>query len=121
MSADIRPGFYLKESRLPYPLNLICSILGAVGLDIRDKFMALKFILRLQSLEKKCPKTENVTQLLRRANLPERVRAFLWEPICLATLNTKASDASARHYLTIMKEMMCEGYAKRDLIHHRKY
>jgi squalene-associated FAD-dependent desaturase len=47
---------------------------------------------------------------------PERVRRFLWEPLCLAALNTPVAIASAQVFLNVLRDSLAADRAASDLL-----
>jgi squalene-associated FAD-dependent desaturase len=62
----------------------------------------------------RCSATLTVAQLC--AGLPARVRADLIDPLCIAALNTPASDASAQVLLRVLRDALFSGPGAADLL-----
>lgn len=111
------PGhFRLKAPRLPAPLHLAAALLGARGLCLGDKFAAIRFMRAMEAGGFRLPADEPVATLLARHRQPEVLRRFLWEPLCIAALNTPADQASARVFLNVLRDSLAAGRAASDLL-----
>lgn len=94
----------LKVPRLPAPLHLPGAIVSARGLNSAERIQALRFGRKLPTL--RFSKTKDISVealLLSEAQSPEIIHK-LWEPICIATLNTPLHEASARIFLRVLRE-----------------
>ncbi len=95
------------------PLHLLIAIATARGLSIIDKLATLAWAaqhLREQSRSD----DETVSSLL--AEQPESARRLLWEPLCIAALNTPPEVASARVFLEVMRRAFMGDKRGSDLI-----
>jgi squalene-associated FAD-dependent desaturase len=109
------PGrFRLHAPCLPAPLHLAWALLNARGLLWKEKVAALRFMRALDKARFRLPRDITVRQLL--ANQPPALRRFLWEPLCLAALNTPATIASAQVFLNVLRDSLAAGRAASDLL-----
>ena len=109
------PGaFRLHAPRLPAPLHLAWALLRAHGLAWRDKLAAFAFMRRQQRAAFRLPADTTVGALL--AAEPEATRRFLWEPLCLAALNTAPARASAQIFLNVLRDSLAGTRAASDLL-----
>jgi squalene-associated FAD-dependent desaturase len=88
---------------LPAPFHLGWGIWKAGGLTARERRHALGFSLRMTLAGFKLKRDIPVADLLRQHGQPQRVIETLWEPLCLAALNTPIDRASAQIYLNTLK------------------
>lgn len=88
-------------SWLPWKLSLARHVLKDNGPSV------LWQILRLQLAIKACMKAadQSVQNWLKHSGQSTRLIRQLWEPLCLATLNTPITEASAHVFATVLKEM----------------
>ena len=94
----------LNTGKLPAPLHLGWGLLNARGLSRYEKAQALRFSMHLY-LSGFRQKTDcSVSELLSAHNQPANLVAALWEPLCLATLNTPAAQASAQVFLRVLRD-----------------
>lgn len=98
------PEFLLKAPHLPAPLHLAAALLSAKALPWSERLGALRMSLKLQlsgfALTQDC----SVHELLSIHQQGPNIRRLLWEPLCLATLNTPSETASARSFLRVIKD-----------------
>lgn len=109
-------GFLLKLPRIPAPLNLALGLLGAKGLRLRDKRSAARFMRALQSTDYRLAADCSVAALLDRHDQPARLRRFLWEPLCIAALNTAPENASARIFANVLRDSLGGQRTDTDLL-----
>lgn len=94
----------VPASTLPAPLHLLTGLLRARGLSWHERYSALRFCLALARRRFELPADTCVEQLLKTHRQPERVIRGLWEPLCLAALNTPLSGASAKVFLRVLHD-----------------
>ncbi len=97
---------------LPWPLSLAWSIINSGGISA---FIA---IARLQKSIPKILKNDDqlVDEWLKETNQPARLIKQLWEPLCLATLNTPINEASAHLLATVIKDSLGQQQKAADLL-----
>jgi len=109
------PGqFRIRAPHLPAPLHLAWALLTAQGFNWTEKFAAVGFMRRMQSRGFRLAGDSTVAALL--AGQPEKLRHFLWEPLCLAALNTPPGEASAQVFLNVLKDSLAADRAASDLL-----
>jgi len=99
-----KPSLCLKAPRLPAPWHLLGAIACASGLSPGDRLKALRFGRKLPTLRITSIKDISVQALLHSEGQSPTVICKLWEPLCIATLNTPIGEASARIFLRVLKE-----------------
>ncbi len=114
-----RPSLQFHAPRLPAPLHLLAAILFARGLGIRDRLQALRFGRHLKKLRLAADEDISVQALLHsQGQTPAMIRR-LWEPLCLATLNTPVAEASARIFLRVLRDTFLQMNRHCDLLFSR--
>lgn len=109
------PGhFRLTAPRLPAPWHMAWALLTAQGLDWRDKLAAIRFMRSIDAQGFRLPADLPAAQLL--ATQPERLRRYLWYPLCLAALNTPPELASAQVFLNVLRDSLAADRAASDLV-----
>ncbi len=88
---------------LPAPFHLAAGVLAARGIPMRDRLAALAFGARLFR-GTPAPDGFTVDQWLEREGQPPAVRARLWRPLALATLNEDPAVAAAGLFATVLKD-----------------
>ena len=108
--------FRLRLPHLPSPLNLLFGLIGAEGFSIRDRWSALRFGLRLFTNSISLDEDISVEQLLKIHRQTKNTIQALWEPICLASLNTPIEEASAKIFVRVLHDTFCRSSYDADLI-----
>jgi len=91
----------LDVPALPAPLHLAKALGSARGLGLIDRLSAVAFMRWLQKRRFDLPDTPLGVLLDEQRQTRRLVRA-LWEPLCLATLNTPIQVASARLFARVL-------------------
>ncbi len=109
----------IAAPRLPAPLHLAFALLGAQGLRWREKFAAMRFMQALKRtgfrLAADC-RASTVSVLLDVYRQPQRLRKYLWEPLCVAALNTPAEIASAQVFANVLRDSLAAEARASDLL-----
>lgn len=100
LSLDQPPDFRLACPRLPAPLHLLAGLLGARGLNWREKLAAARWAQALLG-NRETPGQQTVSQLTR--SQPEKLRTLLWHPLCVSALNTPPEMASAQVFRDVIR------------------
>jgi squalene-associated FAD-dependent desaturase len=96
------PGvFRFKTPALPAPWHLGVALLGMRGLPRQDRLATLAFVRRLRRARFRCAPQLTVGALL--TDQPALAVKLLWEPLCLAALNTPVDAASAQIFLNLLR------------------
>lgn len=85
---------------LPAPLHLLAAIGSASGLSIADKLKTISWAKRHLGNQSVAPDM-TVADLI--SDQPGAVRHLLWEPLCVAALNTPATTASATVFVAVLR------------------
>jgi hydroxysqualene dehydroxylase len=91
----------MTRGNVPGRLGLLQGLLMARGLTWRERWANIAWFRKLQRDGFACGRNQTVAQLL--APLPGRVAQGLWEPLCLAALNTHPQAASAQIFANVLK------------------
>lgn len=110
------PGFHLRTAGLPAPLHLVTALLRATGLSTRERLAAVRFGRSLSSLAASLREDISVQALLMGSRQPARLVQCLWQPLCLAALNTPIQTASARIFLRVLQEAFAPPRENSDLL-----
>ncbi|HJW04080.1 MAG TPA: hydroxysqualene dehydroxylase HpnE [Azospira sp.] len=103
---DTPPALRLALPRLPAPLHLAVGLLGARGPGLRDKIAAARFMQALKARHYRLPRDTTVARLLDAHQQHGALRRYLWEPLCLAALNTPAETASAQVFANVLRDSL---------------
>ena len=99
-------GLGLAAPRLPAPLHLAVAIAFASGLTAGERFAAIRLGLGARRAEALARPGETVAALLERLRQPERLRRLLWEPLCVAALNTPGERADAAVFARVLRDAL---------------
>jgi squalene-associated FAD-dependent desaturase len=100
------PGFRLRLPSLPSPLHLAAGLVSARGLGWTDKLAAVRLIRHLQHTGFKLPRDLPASTLLAQHAQPAELVSKLWEPICVAALNTPLPLASAQVFCNVLRDSL---------------
>ena len=111
------PGLLrLSAPRLPAPLHLLTALMTAEGLSFRERLAATRLAVTLRAAEAAATRGETVSAFLDRLRQPLRLRHLLWEPLCVAALNTPPSSADARVFARVMRDSLLGPRQDSDLL-----
>lgn len=99
-------GFRLALPRLRPPMNLAWGLLAATGVGLREKLSTARWMDKLKSGGFHVPQDGTVAEWLDGAGQTGLLRRHLWEPLCLAALNTPAERASARLFANVLRDSL---------------
>ena len=116
LELNMHSAFTLKAKNLPAPLHLLFGLLSAKELSLHERFAAIRFFGWLKVTRFKLTKDEPLLSLLSRKHQPERLIKWLWEPLCLAALNTPIAIASAQTYLNVLRDSFNQSKTDSDLL-----
>lgn len=89
---------------LPAPLHLLAGLLMAKGLSTHDKYLAIRFMGLQQLRQFKLTTDLPLAQFLQQQRQSPFLVAHLWEPLCLAALNTPLAQASSQVFLNVLRD-----------------
>jgi squalene-associated FAD-dependent desaturase len=115
--ALIYPGkLRLAAPRLPAPLHLAWALARARGATGAEKLGAMQFMNCLKTARFELHRDISVAELLDDHSQHGVFRRLVWEPLCVATLNTPAERASARVLLNVLRDTLGARRAASDLL-----
>ena len=106
----------LRAPPLPAPLHLAAALLFARGLTIADKLAALRLMRGLKRSRYRLGSDISVAELLAARHQPTRLCRLLWEPLCVAALNTPVDSASARVFVNVLRDSLGGARSASDLL-----
>ena len=92
------------NSYLSAPINQLISFLSCQGLQWHERFTVIRFMLRLKKTNYLINHDEPLAEFLQKNQQSSNTIAFLWEPLCLAALNTPIKIASSKVFLNVLKD-----------------
>jgi len=105
-------GFRLALPRLPAPLNVAWGLLAARGVGIGEKLRTVLWMDGIKRCGFRLAQDMTVAQWLDQAGQTGALRRHLWEPLCLAALNTPADRASAQLFANVLRDSL--GSSRRE-------
>ena len=110
-----QPGcFRFSAPRLPAPFHLAVALARARGLTLSARIATVAFMHRLQRGGYRCAASLTAGDLL--AGQPEAAVRLLWNPLCLAALNTPVNRASAQIFLNVLQAAFANNARDSDLL-----
>lgn len=109
-------GLSMIPPRWPAPLHLAAGLLGARGLDWRARFAMVRLMSGLRAARWQVRPGETVAALLERLRQPAGLCLRLWEPLCVATLNTPPAQACAQTFATVLRDTLGADAAASDFV-----
>jgi squalene-associated FAD-dependent desaturase len=116
LQLDLHGEFSLRAPRLPAPLHLLAALLGAQGLTWSKRIKAARFMLALRRANFHLPGDMTVAELLARHGQDADLTFKLWEPLCIAALNTPIHKASAQVLLNVLRDALNRSRADSDML-----
>ena len=113
---DVPGHFRLSLPRLPAPLHLAWGLLAAQGLTWQERLAAARFVRWLKRRQFCLGQDASVESLLRGHGQDGGLRRHLWEPLCLAALNTPIALASAQVFLHVLRDSLAAERAASDML-----
>lgn len=116
LQLDLHGEFSLQASRLPAPLHLLHALLTAKGLSIASRIRAIRFMRALQRKQFRLDADMPVVEMLALHGQDATLVAKLWEPLCIAALNTPIRIASAQILLNVLRDSLSRTRADSDIL-----
>ena len=110
------PHFELNAVRAPAPLHLALGLLRARGLSLTARLRCAGFLDWCRRIGFRLKEDRTVARLLQEHRQDARAIRHLWEPLCVAALNTPAAEASAQIFLNVVRDGIASSRAASDLL-----
>lgn len=101
---------------LPYPLNHLMGFLFCYGLRFSECFSVIKLIFLMKKNDFEISRDMPLCEFLALKKQSSRVTQLLWEPLCLAALNTPIKVASTQIFLNVLKDTFNQGKKSSDFL-----
>jgi squalene-associated FAD-dependent desaturase len=102
--------------RLPAPLHLLVALLRAGGLEGADKLALARFSTTARWMGWQLHNDCSVRELLERFDQTARLQRLMWDPLCIAALNTPPERASAKVFLAVLRDSLGAKRAASDML-----
>ncbi len=128
LQLELHRQFSLKAPRLPAPLHLLTALLSARGLSFAQRLSAARFMLKMRLANFTLPSHVygrgaggegsdiTVAQLLAAYQQDANLILKLWEPLCIAALNTPIHKASGQVLLNVLRDSLTRSRADSDML-----
>jgi hydroxysqualene dehydroxylase len=116
LALEIAGRFRLRTRRLPAPLHLAAGLLSAHGLAWADRLRVVRFMRAMRSRGYRLARDATVPELLAEHQQLGAPTELLWEPLCVAALNTPLAAASAQVFLNVLRDSLGADRAASDLL-----
>ena len=116
LQLDLHREFAFRAPHLPAPLHLLAALLGAKGLTWSERIKAARFMLTLRISGFRLPRDMTVAELLAQHGQDADLTFKLWEPLCIAALNTPIQKASAQVLLNVLRDALNRKRADSDML-----
>ena len=116
LQLDLHGEFSLKAPRLPAPLHLLVALLSAQGLTWNERLNASRFMLTLRRMNFRLINDITATELLAQHKQDTALVQKLWEPLCIAALNTPIHKASAQVLLNVLRDALNQSRDYSDML-----
>lgn len=113
---NAKGGFCLKAPRLPTPLHALYALFSARGMNVSQRWGALRMMTVCKLKKWRSDALQTVEQLLDMHQQSATSRQYLWHPLCLATLNTPPREACAQLFLNVLRDSLDAPRSHSDLI-----
>ena len=101
---------------LPAPWHAVAGFARAKGLSRTERYRALALCTRLFLSGFKLDGDLSVADWLRNAKQPERLIELIWEPLCIAAMNTPLDRASAKIFIRVLREAFAGRRSDADML-----
>ncbi|OAM52969.1 hypothetical protein A7981_05935 [Methylovorus sp. MM2] len=103
-------------SFLPAPLHILFGLLSATGLSWKDRFSALRIMTWMRLSGFKISQDMPLERYLIQHKQSPRLVRLLWEPLCLAALNTLVAQASTQVFLNVLRDSFTKVKSNSDML-----
>ena len=116
LQLNLHGEFSLKAPRLPAPFHLLAALLASHGLTLGERINAARFMLGMRGARFSLDSDITVTELLAQYGQDNALAHKLWEPLCIAALNTPVRKASAQVLLNVLHDALFRSRGNSDML-----
>lgn len=106
----------LPKIVLPAPFNIIISFLLAKGLSLKEKIRILNFGLKVKLNLIHLKADIDLESFLAGQNQTPDIIKNIWEPLCIAIMNTPINQTSTEIFLRVLKDSFFKNRSASDLL-----
>lgn len=101
---------------LPAPFHLLFGFMFAKGLPLKSRVVAIKLMCWLKLQRFKLAQDVPLSEFLQSKGQTPALIDYLWEPLCLAALNTPIEQASAQVFCNVLRDSFAKKKQDSDLL-----
>lgn len=117
LQLTMQPDFELRACKLlPAPFHILAGLISAKGLSGRDRWSAIRFMIWMKLIGFRLKRDRSLSVLLEQRGQSARLTRLLWEPLCLAALNTSLATASAQVFLNVLRDSFSKAKSDSDML-----
>jgi hydroxysqualene dehydroxylase len=117
LQLSMQPDFGLRAcDTLPAPLHILAGLVNTKGLSWHDRFSAIRFMIWMRLIGFRLKQDIPLAALLTSRNQSQRITQLLWEPLCLAALNTPLLSASGQVFLNVLRDSFSKSKSDSDML-----
>ena len=109
-------GFSFRAADAPAPWHLVLGLVRSSGWSIGARIECIRFLNTWRRKRFLLEQDTTVEQLLRAHRQSATVTRMLWEPLCIAALNTRPVRASARVFLNVLRDTLAAEVSASEMI-----
>ncbi|MDP3842943.1 MAG: hydroxysqualene dehydroxylase HpnE [Oxalobacteraceae bacterium] len=109
-------GMDFIAPRLPAPWHVLLGLWRATGLARQDKLALARFTSAARWMGWRLDTDCSVAELLQRFDQTPRLCRLMWQPLCIAALNTPPERASAQVFLHVLRDSLGARRAASDML-----
>ncbi|MGV8900418.1 MAG: hydroxysqualene dehydroxylase HpnE [Burkholderiaceae bacterium] len=109
-------GMDFIAAKLPAPWHILLGLWRATGLVRQDKLALTRFTSAARWMDWRLDTDCSVAELLQRFNQTPRLCQLMWQPLCIAALNTHPKRASAQVFLHVLRDSLGAKRAASDML-----
>ncbi|NMM37756.1 MAG: NAD(P)-binding protein [Glaciimonas sp.] len=109
-------GMDFLSSKLPAPWHILLALWRATGLAREDKLALIRFSSAARWMGWQLDTDCSVAELLQRFDQTPRLCKLMWQPLCIAALNTPPERASAQVFLQVLRDSLGAKRAASDML-----
>ena len=114
-----QPGYrdtVLSLPALPAPLHVMLGLTLAKGISLQDRWHGIQMCASLAAMDNNKNDDMSVLELLTRKKQSNRMITTLWQPLCLAILNTPVEIASSKIFIKSLRDAFVYKHRDSDLL-----
>jgi len=109
-------GMDFIAPKLPAPWHIALALWRATGLARQDKLALARFTSAARWMAWRLDTDCSVAELLQRFDQTPRLCRLMWQPLCIAALNTPPERASAQVFLNVLRDSLGARRAASDML-----